>query len=289
MFDYARISTMTRYVDSNLWPLKKTELAQESESKKRQSLKSAIKLKAKQVLGVSSKAYYYTANIFRAGTRGWEYPWVLEQLKDLTKGSTVLDCGCGSSDFMLQYHQMGLKPIGLDYVRSRKHPNSELTQDHVNGRKGIVEFISGGMQEIPLPDNTIDAITSISVVEHIVIEHKDDPEYHKRCLSEAKRVLKPGGVLICTYDTPLKAEVRYGGTEEWGSEGWSYEKDIEYLGMTLKDPTARIKSVQEIDDDEDAFFVPPDLYLERGYGSGFNLYGPYHRLTSVGFALVKDS
>lgn len=58
--------------------------------------------------------------------------------------------------------------------------------------------------------------------------------------------------------------------------------------MRLKDPCARRVTREEFMADEDAFFVPPDLYFQYKYGTGFELFGSYHRLTSVGFALIKD-
>jgi hypothetical protein len=45
-------------------------------------------------------------------------------------------------------------------------------------------------------------------------------------------------------------------------------------------------SREEISIDEDAFFVPPQVYLEMGYGRGFNQ-KKYHRLTSIGYILQK--
>lgn len=94
--------------------------------------------------------------------------------------------------------------------------------------------------------------------------------------------------LICTYDTILNAEVVYGGTPEWGTRGWHYLDDnIDYLQMPFKNPATRRISREEIMLDEDASFVPPDLYFLQGYGSGFERFSSYHRLTSVGFVLVN--
>lgn len=143
------------------------------------------------------------------------------------------------------------------------------------------------MEDIPAPDNHFDAVTCISVMEHVVIENRHDPSVHLHCLDEMKRVLKPGGLLICTYDTILNAGVVYGGSREWGPHGWYYLDDIDYLQMPFKDPATRRITREEIMLDEEAFFIPPDLYFLYGYGSGFERFGLYHRLTSVGFALIK--
>lgn len=287
MFDYAKISKMIEYKEKGKWPLKKSGIAAKLGMRKKKTFDGFIKSKIKNYLSIPTDSHFYHKNIFRSGTRGWEYPWVLEQLDDVKEGATLLDCGCGSSDFILQYYDRGLKPIGFDYIRSADHPNSELTKQHIDSLKGHVNFINGGMHDIPLEDNSIDVVTCISVMEHVVIEQKNEPEYHYQCLAEIKRVLRPGGLLICTYDTVLSEKALYEGTMEWGDEGWSYLKDIEYLDMDFKDPSYAPKNISEIFSDEDTFFIPPDLYLEHGYGEGFNLFKPYHRLTSIGFALRK--
>ena len=95
-----------------------------------------------------------------------------------------------------------------------------------------------------------------------------------------------GGLLVCTYDTILNPDVVY-RSPVWGENGWWYSDDIDYTGMALKDPCSRRYSREDILLDQDTFFVPPDQYLAQGYGSGFDCFGPYHRMTSVGFALVK--
>lgn len=67
-----------------------------------------------------------------------------------------------------------------------------------------------------------------------------------------------------------------------------YLDDIDYLQMRLRDADARRITREDVLMDDDAFFVPPDLYFRGGYGTGFECFGPYHRLTSIGFVLVKS-
>jgi SAM-dependent methyltransferase len=254
MIDYARISKMLEYQEAQSWPL-----------------------------------YIGDKNVFRRGTRGWEYPWVLEQLAGLPKDAKILDCGCGTSGFVGELYQRNYKPTGLDFFVGdvQERPGYGLPTSYISKLQGKITFIDGGMVDIPADDNTFDAVTSISVMEHIIIDYKDNPSYHFKCLDEMKRVLKPGGLLICTYDTILNAKVVYGGTPEWGEQGWYYLDDIDYLDMAMKLPNAKRVTREDVMLAEDAFFVPPDLYFEHGYGSGFELFGSYHRLTSVGFALIK--
>lgn len=284
MLDYARISKMLEYQKCRVWPLDRTRAGLKS------FLKDATRLIFPDRGPVSpALAAGPEYSVFRMGTRGWEYPWVLEQLSRLPVGARILDCGCGVSEFPEELWRQGFKPTGLDFfVGSHpKRPGYGITDSHIRKLQGRVEFLNGSMEQIPADDCSFDVVTCISVMEHIVIEYRHDPTVHLRCLDEMKRVLKPGGLLICTYDTILDPEVVYAGTEEWGPNGWYYLDDIDYLRMPFADPHARRIEREEIALDEDAFFVPPDLYFIRGYGSGFEEFGRYHRLTSVGFALTK--
>ncbi len=141
-----------------------------------------------------------------------------------------------------------------------------LPQKYVDKYSSKVTFLNGGMENIPSNDNTFDATTCISVMEHVVIDHKTNPEFHLKCLSEMNRVLKPGGLLICTYDTILNKNVVYSDKYGWGEDGWYYGNDIKYLesiGMKLLN-NSKVPSIEEILINEDTFFIPPDILFWTG-------------------------
>jgi SAM-dependent methyltransferase len=197
----------------------------------------------------------------------------------------VLDVGCGSSEFLFQYLEIGHKVIGLDRIRSSQYPLSELTSEFVSHWQYLIRFLDGDGTAIPLDNDSVDYLVCLSVLEHIV--SREGPELHRKVLSEFRRVLRSGGLLIMTCDTFTNPRVAYGGLPGWGENGWDYVDDIDFLGMHLLDPSQPIRSRCEINADEDTFFVQPDMYLEAGYGKGFELFGDYHRLTSIGYVLVK--
>ena len=109
-------------------------------------------------------------------------PTALAQLKP---GETVLDLGSGGGiDVLLSAKRVGPsgKAYGLDMT------GEMLALARENQRKaGIenVEFLKGEIEEIPLPDNSVDVIIS-----NCVINLSADKD---RVLREAFRVLKPGG------------------------------------------------------------------------------------------------
>src|SRR5574341_1195700 len=106
-------------------------------------------------------------------------------LAELSPGETVLDLGSGGGiDVLLSARRVG--PAGKVYGIDMTGEMLELARE--NQRKaGVtnVEFLRGDIEHIPLPDATVDVIIS-----NCVINLAADK---RQVLSEAFRVLKPGG------------------------------------------------------------------------------------------------
>ena len=106
-------------------------------------------------------------------------------LAQLNPGETVLDLGSGGGiDVLLSARRVG--PAGKAYGLDMTDEMLALARE--NQRKaGVtnVEFLKGEIEDIPLPDNSVDVIIS-----NCVINLSADKD---RVLSEAFRVLKPGG------------------------------------------------------------------------------------------------
>ncbi len=106
-------------------------------------------------------------------------------LAELKEGETVLDLGSGGGiDVLLSARRVG--PTGKAYGLDMTDEMLALARE--NQRKaGVdnVEFLRGEIEEIPLPDNSVDVIIS-----NCVINLSADKD---RVLREALRVLKPGG------------------------------------------------------------------------------------------------
>jgi arsenite methyltransferase len=106
-------------------------------------------------------------------------------LARLNPGDVVLDLGSGGGiDVLLSAKRVGPagKAYGLDMT------DEMLALANENKRKagaGNVEFLKGEIENIPLPDNSVDVIIS-----NCVINLSADKD---RVLREAFRVLKPGG------------------------------------------------------------------------------------------------
>ena len=106
-------------------------------------------------------------------------------LIDLRPGEIVLDLGSGGGiDVLLSARRVG--PTGKAYGLDMTDDMLALARENQR-QAGVtnVEFLKGEMENIPLPDNSVDVVIS-----NCVINLSADKD---RVLSEAFRVLKPGG------------------------------------------------------------------------------------------------
>jgi arsenite methyltransferase len=149
-------------------------------------------------------------------------------LAKLNAGETVLDLGSGGGiDVLLSARRVGPagKVYGLDIT------DEMLALARENQRKrGLenVEFLKGEIENIPLPDNSVDVVIS-----NCVINLSADKD---RVLRETFRVLKPGG-RFAVSDVIVRGEVPEAvrrSMEMWVGCIAGALHDHEYIGKLAK-------------------------------------------------------
>jgi len=141
------------------------------------------------------------------------------------KGNTVLDIACATgygSNFL--FRKGSASVTGADL--------SEKVIAYAKGRyiKDGLNFVVGDAQHVPFPDSSFDSVVSMETIEHL-------PDYQEY-LRECKRVLRPGGVFICStpnknVSMPVTGEPNPFHIKEFTSEEFDHSLSQYFNHVTL--------------------------------------------------------
>jgi ubiquinone/menaquinone biosynthesis C-methylase UbiE len=107
---------------------------------------------------------------------------MLERLVE-PAGKDVVDIGCGGGGLVRELVRLGARVVGVEI--SEHQLASALARDHMVGARYLV----GSGQELPLEDAAIDVSVFMRTLHHVPVADLT------RALREARRVLRPGGMV----------------------------------------------------------------------------------------------
>ena len=128
----------------------------------------------------------------RVGTRRWAHAWIRRHMEALPLSQmTVLDAGSGLSNRLLDWYRPRVRHAYLvDFLaESREEGNTTILRADLE-------------KDIPLPDGSVDLVTSASSIEHL----SGAGQVH--FMAEAHRLLRPGGIVVMTVSYVLGLDER---------------------------------------------------------------------------------
>lgn len=120
--------------------------------------------------------------------------------REVRPGERALDLGCGEGDFTAILAGAGARAVGVDVAEAaldrarRRHPELQFELAAIDG-------------PLPLPDASFDLVWASEVIEHVADT--------ARWLSEARRVLAPGGRLLITTPSHGRLRILLRGVERF--------------------------------------------------------------------------
>jgi SAM-dependent methyltransferase len=165
-------------------------------------------------------------------TRAFEYPWAYHATP-LERGMKAVELGAGASGFQFVLAGSGVEVVSVDPLLnpSEKVDWVFAANDYRRINEafgGKVRFVRDFLENAKLEAGGFDRVFAISVIEHV-------PEENALSLMrEIARILKPGGLFVCTIDLFLDC---HPFTERlsniWG-RNISVGRLVEASGLTLR-------------------------------------------------------
>lgn len=107
----------------------------------------------------------------------------------IAPGMAVLDVGCGRGEILRHTTRLGARAFGIDYAEAAVRLSRRIV-DEVVDQGGAACVYQASALYLPFASKTFDRVLMFDIVEHLY------PAELVWALTEARRVLKPGGRII---------------------------------------------------------------------------------------------
>jgi SAM-dependent methyltransferase len=160
----------------------------------------------KRGTGHLSYSHQYNEWLYRAKRRA-----LRRALRDVTPAGSVLDLGSGTGWVVQELSTAGMTVVGCDIA--------PVAVERLRARFPSARFFRTtlGAEPLDCEDGSQDAVTALDVLYHVV-----DDDAWLNALTEAKRVLRPGGLLIVSDgfgadDRTPSEHVRFRSRARWSA------------------------------------------------------------------------
>jgi SAM-dependent methyltransferase len=155
-------------------------------------------------------------------------PVVTVTARYLARGSRVLEGGCGRANKVKAIGDAGFRAVGVDFAQN----SVKQAQLHYPG----LDIRLGDVRALEFESSSFDGYWSIGVIEHFW-------QGYDEILSEAVRVLRPGGVLFLTAPWFSPYRQRKARSGAYSRMDFTCEPDSFYqFGLRRKEVTAQLAS-----------------------------------------------
>ena len=147
---------------------------------------------------------------------------LLDLLLSADPGSRILNVGAGQGSFTLLLEERGYEVVSADV----SEPAVAVLEARVRG-----EVVLADLTNLPFPDRAFGAVVAGEVLEHIGDDHA--------ALSEAARVLRPGGVVALSVPAH---PAWFGASDRWAGHVRRYTRGM--LVRTIADAGLALERVR---------------------------------------------
>jgi ubiquinone/menaquinone biosynthesis C-methylase UbiE len=142
----------------------------------------------RDVANYDRRRYQGPANEYRFAVMSAAYHHLLGPLQ----GKRVLDVGCGTGRGLAEFVNEARSVTGCD----ASFDMLRFARQKIAGNRA--SYVRSLAQDLPLVSNTFDVVTALNFLHLFQIESQ------RQMVSEMKRVLKPGGILLLEFDNGLQ-------------------------------------------------------------------------------------